>query len=103
VIEIAALLSMWLLNMALSFAVVARDRRMLSGLQKARAWNSASFGCAITFFAPICIVAHFWITRRSLRGVMLGLVWLAAVVAVMEAAAIGLDLIWEHGFAATSV
>jgi hypothetical protein len=68
------------LSIGLTYTVVACDRLGLSPEQRARGWNSASTGSALIAFAPLCIVAHFWVTRRSLRGVLLGLLWLVVLV-----------------------
>ena len=68
------------LSIGLTYTVVACDRLRLSPDQRARAWNSASTGSALIAFAPLCIVAHFWVTRRSLRGVLLGLLWLVLLI-----------------------
>jgi|GEM_PF-800879 len=73
------------LSMLLTYTVVACDRLRLTPAQRQRAWNSASTGSAIFAFAPLCIVAHFWVTRRSLRGVMLGLLWLVLLLALQTA------------------
>ena len=36
--------------------------------QLARAWNGPSWACAIYFFGPLSLPAHFWVTRRTLLG-----------------------------------
>lgn len=72
----------WLFSMAACVAVVLWDRSRLPQPQRDRAWNSASFASAVFAFAPLCIVAHFWVTRRSAPGVLLGLLWLAALLAL---------------------
>jgi hypothetical protein len=73
------------LNMVLTYTVVACDRLRLTPEQRERTWNSASTASAIFAFAPLCIVAHFWVTRRSFRGVLLGLLWLVLLVALQTA------------------
>ncbi|MBI5535133.1 MAG: hypothetical protein HY898_20570 [Deltaproteobacteria bacterium] len=75
--EIALLIVSSLINMGLVAAVVIWDRKKLSAEQRERGWNGATFGSAVFAFSPWCIVAHFWVTRRSVRGVLLGLLWLA--------------------------
>lgn len=74
--EVALLIAGVVFNMALCVGVVLWDRKRLPPLQRDRAWNTASFASAVFGFAPWCILAHFWVTRRSLRGVLLGLLWL---------------------------
>lgn len=63
--------SVW--AMAATYALVVLDRRRLTSSMRERAWNSATTGAAILVFAPLCVIAHFWVTRRSVRGILLGL------------------------------
>lgn len=70
------------LSVGLTYTVVACDRLGLSREQRARGWNAASTGSALLAFAPLCIVAHFWVTRRSLAGLLLGLAWLLILIAL---------------------
>jgi hypothetical protein len=83
VAEVALLLLSMCFTMALCAAVVIADKRRLPLEQRDRAWNFASFASAIFAFAPWCIVAHFWVTRRSLKGFALGLLALLLVLAAM--------------------
>lgn len=53
--------------------VLAWDESRLSRLERARSWNSASRWSAILAFSFFCIPVHFARTRRSARGVGLGL------------------------------
>ncbi len=79
--DVLLVLLPWLFSMATCVAVVVWDRRRLSPAQRARGWNNASFASAVFAFAPLCIVAYFWVTRRSLKGVLLGVAWLGALLA----------------------
>lgn len=72
------------LTIALSWWVVRRDIRQLEPPELDRAWPDASFWSAIVAFAPLCIFVHFVKTRRSLKGVLLGLLWTAAVVVAVN-------------------
>jgi hypothetical protein len=85
VAEVALLLAGVAFNMALCAALVIWDRKRLPPMQRERAWNTASFASAVFAFAPWCILAHFWITRRSIRGILLGLAWLAILLAALIA------------------
>ena len=85
------------LSISLTYTVVACDRLRLSPEQRARGWNSASTESALIAFAPLCIVAHFWVTRRSLRGILLGLLWLALLVSLQLGLSVlgdALGLVW---------
>jgi len=70
-----------ILNVALPFLITRRDRRRLGNEQLARAWNTASWASAVYFFGPLCLPAHFWVTRRSVRGFLQGGAWTIAVFA----------------------
>jgi hypothetical protein len=59
------------LNIALPAWLIRWDERRLSELQLSRAWPPASFWIAVVAFGPLCLPFHFVRTRRSL----LGLVW----------------------------
>ena len=67
-----------LLSFALGIAIPAWiirfDMRRLSGERLERAWPDASLWVAVVAFGPLCIPVHFWKTRRSLYGLLLGLI-----------------------------
>jgi hypothetical protein len=68
-----------ILNIAVPYAIVRYDRALLDAEQLARAWNRPSFACAIYFFGPLSLPAHFWVTRRRPKGLLLGVFWTAVV------------------------
>jgi len=70
--------------------IVRRDLRRLTGEQRDRSWNDASFWLAVVAFGPLCLPFHFTKTRRSIVGLLLGLLWMIAgfvVIALLSAAA----------------
>ena len=69
------------LNIVLPYAIVRFDRRRLDATQLARAWNQPSFACAIYFFGPLSLPAHFWITRRRPIALLQGALWTTVVLA----------------------
>jgi len=75
-------LVLWALNITLPYEITRRDRRTLTTEQLARSWNTASWGSAIYFFGPLCLPAHFWVTRRTMRGLAVGVAWMLAVFVV---------------------
>lgn len=93
--DVLLVLLPWLFSMASCVAAVLWDRSRLPLLQRNRAWNSASFASAIFAFAPLCIVAHFWVTRRSLPGILLGLLWLALLICLQLG--FNVALVWLLG------
>ena len=74
------------LGILLTWWVLRRDVRKLDPEQRERAWNEASFWVAVVVFNPICIPIHFVRTRRSLAGFAMGLLWMAAELAVLVGA-----------------
>jgi hypothetical protein len=71
------------LNVVLPYAIVRYDRTRLAQAELARGWNQASFACAIYFFGPLSLPAHFWVTRRKPAALLLGAM-LAVVVLALE-------------------
>lgn len=74
-------LAFLILNVALPYVVTRQDRRRLDPEQLARAWNTPSWACAVFFFGPLCLAAHFWVTRRTVLGLLKGILWTSAVLA----------------------
>jgi hypothetical protein len=79
------MLELWLtillsiLNIVVPYAIVRYDRRRLDAGQLSRAWNRASFACAIYFFGPLSLPAHFWVTRRRPIALLQGALWTTLV------------------------
>ena len=74
------------LGILLPWWVVRRDQRRLTPEQLQRTWNEASFRSAIVAFGPLCLPVHFTKARGSFRGLLLGLLWMAGVIAALSAA-----------------
>jgi hypothetical protein len=68
-----------ILNIVVPYAIVRRDLNRLDASQLARAWNGPSFACAIWFFGPLSLPAHFWVTRRTVRALLQGALWTVLV------------------------
>lgn len=70
-------------------AILVCDERRLRGLQAERAWPAVSRDAAlfaifnVGFLFLFVLPIHFWRTRRSVWGVLVGLAWTAALVAVV--------------------
>jgi hypothetical protein len=60
------------LNAALPYFIVKHDLVRLNEERLARAWTDASFLSAVIPFGPLSLPVHFTKTRRSLRGLGLG-------------------------------
>jgi hypothetical protein len=80
--ELTETLLLAVLSIALPFGVTRWDRGRLTPSAQARAWRRVSWVSALVFFGPFCLPAHFWITRRSLKGALLGVAWMTTVLAL---------------------
>ncbi len=85
--EVVRTLSASILQISLAFLLVRRDERRLSATELARAFPQSTFYIAVVVFGALAIPVHFVRTRRSIRGIVLGLVWLAVTVALSAAVA----------------
>lgn len=79
------------LNVALPYAVTRYDRSRLGPRERARAWNVPSWACALYFFGPLSLPAHFFVTRRTPRALFIGALWTIAVFAVEWAMGLGIE------------
>jgi hypothetical protein len=66
--------------------VVTHEPRSEAISATSRAWPVASRRCAVVVMGLVCVPVHFWRTRRSALGLILGIAWLAALVVVLSAA-----------------
>jgi hypothetical protein len=53
------------LNLGLTFAVQIWDKRRLTPRQRARSWNTASWGSALYVAGPLSMIAWAWVTRSE--------------------------------------
>ncbi len=85
----------FVLGIALPWGVVRFDMARLTGQQLDRAWPDSSLWSAIVAFGPLCIPFHFAKTRRSLLGVLLGLVVMVGVFLVAVVVSVLLEGLYE--------
>ena len=64
-----------LLGIALPHWIIRHDERRLPSIQYLRSWNEASHWSAVVAFSWLCVPLHFVKTRRSVRGLAMGLAW----------------------------
>ena len=83
------------LNIVIPYAIVRYDRARLDSVRRARAWNAPSFACAIYFYGPLSLPAHFWVTRRKLGALLFGAALTTAVLAAEWAVAALFELVFE--------
>jgi hypothetical protein len=87
-LELLQVIVSWAVTLPSVSALVVLDERRLRGPMLARAWPPVSRDAAIfamwNIGLPLFLVplVHFVRTRRSLRGLLLGLGWGAALMAV---------------------
>ncbi len=62
------------LSIALPHAVVRWDEKQVTTDRRRWVWNNASHWSAIVAFSWLAVIVHFWRTRRSVLGVVLGVV-----------------------------
>jgi hypothetical protein len=89
-VDVVALIVQLALGIALPAWMLRFDERRLSQGMLARAWPKASFWSAVVAFGPLCLPVHFVRTRRSVAGLLLGL--LALAVALGAQILVGLAL-----------
>lgn len=77
--EIGELVVTWCVATALGLALVRRDEARLAPERLARAWPPTTRDLAVVMFGPLAVALHFVRTRRSLRGVALGVAALVAI------------------------
>jgi hypothetical protein len=82
-LELYLTIAFSVLNIVLPYAIVRYDRTRLAQVELARGWNQATFACAIYFFGPLSLPAHFWVTRRKPAALLLGAM-LAILVLALE-------------------
>jgi hypothetical protein len=64
------------------FMLLRWDESRLSPEQLSRAWPAVSRVSAVVGFSFLAVPVHFWRTRRGARGVLIGLLWAALVLAL---------------------
>jgi hypothetical protein len=57
-----------LLNWALTLGVQLADHRRLDATQRARGWNSATWGAAVYWFGFLSMLPWVWVTRVEWRA-----------------------------------
>ena len=89
--EILPLLVAWAVSLVLLFGLVRWDESRLSDAQLARAWPVATRRMALVYFGAAALPIHFGRTRRSVWGVLQGVLWGAALAVVDELCGAGVD------------
>ncbi len=74
-LEIVEVTVAWATKFALMSALLRWDERRLPPLKRARSWPPATRLMACAIFQELALPVHFWRTRRSVWGVLLGFLW----------------------------
>jgi hypothetical protein len=94
--DILEILLPWAASTYGLFVLLAWDEGRLSTKALARAWPPATRRLALVYFGALSLPVHFWRTRRSFLGVLQGLAWTVAFVALNQGLADGLDELVER-------
>ncbi len=71
---------MMILGIALPLVVQLWDKRRLSGEQRARAWNFASWGAALYAFGPASMLGWIFVTRRKWWRILVAPLWVLPLI-----------------------
>jgi hypothetical protein len=102
-LELVQIVAFLVVTLPMVICVIVRDEKLLEGAELERAWppvsrDAAIFGLYYVGLHPLCVLIHFVRTRRSVRGAVLGVVWLTAIVALGIGAQFGAaDLVERVG------
>jgi hypothetical protein len=92
--DIPKLVISFALNVWLIFAVLRRDERRLTPAELERAWLPATRLAAGVYFGILCLPVHFWKTRRSWKGLLMGVAWGVGIALLDEVVDWGVD-VWR--------
>lgn len=81
------------LSIALPLLVQWMDKKRLRPEQRDRAWNVATWGCALYAFGPLSMLGWGWVTRKSVGGLFGGFGVMVALVLVIDAVDVGVGRI----------
>jgi hypothetical protein len=83
VLEVALYCLSLVLGVAVPALIVRVDLSRLSGARLERSWPDAGLWSAVVFFGVLSVPIHIIRTRRSLLGILWGIVWFALAVAAV--------------------
>ena len=72
-LEVTQLVVQAVISIGLTAWLLRLDERRLSEVELSRAWPTPSFWIAVVYFSPLCLLIHGVRTRRSLKGLLIGL------------------------------
>jgi hypothetical protein len=81
--QLIGLLIQMATGIVLPAILVRWDERRLSQPLLDRCWPESSFWCAVVAFGVFSIPVHFYRTRRSVLGLVQGLLWAVAIAVVI--------------------
>ncbi|MCL2824195.1 MAG: hypothetical protein FWD57_09410 [Polyangiaceae bacterium] len=92
-VDVIQLTLNYALTICLTYGLVRFDRSRIPKEWRQRGWNEASTAAAISTFAPFCVIAHFWVTRRSARGIAMGFASLLLLIVAQVIGAMIIELL----------
>jgi hypothetical protein len=99
--DVAEILVPWAVVTLALFALLDWDESRLTRTQLERAWPPATRTLSVVYFGGlgVPVLVHFWRTRRSVAGVLVGIVGGALAFGLNLAAAVGVDALPEDAAA----
>lgn len=76
-----------------TWLVVRWDESRLDPERLERAWPASTRLAAAVAFGPLAVPVHFWRTRRSVLGTLLGFAWTAALMTLSVIISLLLELL----------
>jgi hypothetical protein len=94
--DVLELLAEGAFSIATLFAFLHWDESRLTPRQRDQAWPTASRRIAVVYFGVLSLPVHFVRTRRSVSGLLQGVAWTVAFIALDEAVGLGVEKVVRH-------
>lgn len=94
--EVARTISMMILSIVLPLAVQLLDKRRLNDEQRGRAWNVATWACALYAFGPFSMLGWIFVTRRPWWRCLIAPLWTLPLLGALVMADVLLQSLLLH-------
>jgi hypothetical protein len=99
--DVSEILVPWAIITLVLLTLVGWDEKRLDDEQLARAWPPSTRTLALVYFGMISLPIHFWRTRRTFVGTLLGLGWTLALLGLDWLITEGVDALPEPALGPT--
>jgi hypothetical protein len=99
--DVAEILVPWAVVTLALFLLIDLDERRLRPRELARAWPPASRTLALVYFGVPAVPVHFWRTRRTAFGTLVGVAWGLGAAGLYWGVSEGLDALPDAAMAPT--